>query len=80
MATEEEIKRMAYKLWQEEGQPDGKHLEHYFRAIRILEEQGTTNSSLLISEPPVAEISSAAPTPLLKPRNKPWSKKTRQKQ
>lgn len=80
MATEDEIKRAAYKLWEEEGQPVGKDMEHYFRAARILEKREATNPSLLVSDPPpVAEISSAAPTPLLKPRNKTWSKKIKQK-
>jgi len=29
---EEEIRKIAYKLWQEEGCPDGRHLDHWFRA------------------------------------------------
>lgn len=77
MATEDEIKRLAYKLWQEEGQPDGKDLEHYFQARRILEEKEANNSLIPVSTPPrLAEISPVAPTPLLKPRSKPRSKKT----
>jgi hypothetical protein len=39
MATEEQIKELAYFLWEKEGQPEGKHLEHYSRAKQILEEQ-----------------------------------------
>ncbi len=39
MATEEEIKQLAYTMWEQEGRPEGKHLEHYFTAKRILEEE-----------------------------------------
>jgi hypothetical protein len=39
MATEEQVKELAYFIWEKEGRPDGKHLEHYSRARQILEEQ-----------------------------------------
>jgi hypothetical protein len=29
---DEDIRQIAYKLWQEEGCPDGRHLDHWFRA------------------------------------------------
>jgi Protein of unknown function (DUF2934) len=29
---EESVKARAYALWEEEGRPDGKHLEHWRRA------------------------------------------------
>ena len=32
-------KRMAYSIWEQENRPDGKHLEHYYRAERILAQQ-----------------------------------------
>jgi hypothetical protein len=31
------IARRAYALWQAEGQPDGRHEEHWHRAMRELE-------------------------------------------
>ena len=31
------IERRAYALWQAEGQPQGRHEEHWHRAIRELE-------------------------------------------
>ncbi len=39
MVTEEQIKILAYSIWEQEGRPEGKHLEHYFRAKMILEKQ-----------------------------------------
>lgn len=39
MTTEERIKEVAYQLWQREGRPEGKDLEHYFTAMRLVEEQ-----------------------------------------
>lgn len=44
MATEEEIKKLAYAIWEEEGRPEGKDKEHYFRARQIL---GQTPTRLL---------------------------------
>jgi hypothetical protein len=32
---DEEIRQIAYKLWQEEGCPDGRHLDHWFSAEAI---------------------------------------------
>lgn len=39
MPTEEQIRDLAYRIWEQEGKPEGKHLEHYFRARQILEDQ-----------------------------------------
>jgi sporulation protein YlmC with PRC-barrel domain len=33
---EEETKKLAYSIWEQEDRPDGKHLEHYYRAEKIL--------------------------------------------
>lgn len=40
MSSEEQKKGLAYAIWIREGQPDGRDLEHYFRAERILSVQG----------------------------------------
>jgi hypothetical protein len=32
---DEEIRQIAYHLWQEEGCPDGRHLDHWFKAESI---------------------------------------------
>ncbi|MBI4298573.1 MAG: DUF2934 domain-containing protein [Chloroflexi bacterium] len=39
MTTEQEIKKLAYDLWEHEGWPEGKHLHHYFTAKQILEDR-----------------------------------------
>jgi hypothetical protein len=46
MATEEQIKELAYFIWEKEGRPDGKHLEHYSRARQILEDQEAHQGSV----------------------------------
>jgi hypothetical protein len=32
MVTEEQIRELAHAIWEEEGRPEGKDVEHYFRA------------------------------------------------
>jgi len=32
--SEEDIKARAYAIWEEEGRPEGKHLEHWTRAAQ----------------------------------------------
>ncbi len=54
MATEEEIRQLAYRLWEEEGHPQGKDVEHYFRAKYILERGGP--SAIELSQAPVPEL------------------------
>jgi hypothetical protein len=39
MPTEEQIKQMAHNLWEQEGRPAGKDVEHYLAAKQTLEEQ-----------------------------------------
>jgi hypothetical protein len=39
MITDEDIKKLAFIIWQEEGRPDGKDAEHYLMAKKILEER-----------------------------------------
>ena len=51
MATEEQIRALAYSIWEQEGHPEGKHEEHYLRAKQILEEKEKT-SSIDFKEPP----------------------------
>ena len=35
--THEEIARLAYHLYEREGKPDGKHLQHWFNAESMFE-------------------------------------------
>jgi hypothetical protein len=39
MGRNDEIKMIAYHLWEEENCPDGRDCEHWFRAEAIWEEQ-----------------------------------------
>jgi hypothetical protein len=32
METQEEIRRIAYEIWEKEGRPEGRDVEHYLRA------------------------------------------------
>ena len=40
LSSEEQKKGLAYAIWQREGEPDGSHEKHYYRAERILRVQG----------------------------------------
>jgi hypothetical protein len=35
MGREEELRQIAHHLWEEEGYPEGRDLEHWFRAEAI---------------------------------------------
>ena len=37
--TEEQIRELAYTIWEQEGRLEGKDQEYYFRAKQMLEEQ-----------------------------------------
>jgi len=37
---EEEIRKRAMRIWEEEGKPDGKHAEHWAQAERELDGGG----------------------------------------
>jgi len=34
-----EIAERSYQIWEREGKPEGKHLQHWFQAIAELEEK-----------------------------------------
>lgn len=36
-ARENEIAERSYQIWEREGKPEGKHLQHWFQAISELE-------------------------------------------
>ena len=59
MATEEQIQALAYTIWEQEGCPEGKRDEHYYRAKQILEEQEATSS--VDFEPPPSVINLPPP-------------------
>ncbi len=77
MVNEEEIKELAYSIWEEEGRPEGKDLEHYFRAQKILEEKCSQSMSELESLPRNIEWTSSHcetevqhPAPVSRRRNR----------
>jgi len=39
MPTEEQIKELAHRLWEQEGRPEGRDMEHYLAAKQILDEE-----------------------------------------
>ncbi len=39
MPTEQQIKQLAHSLWEQEGRPEGRDMDHYLAAKQILEEQ-----------------------------------------
>jgi hypothetical protein len=39
MNHEDEIRLIAYQIWEDEGHPDGVHVEHWIRAESIWQEQ-----------------------------------------
>jgi hypothetical protein len=71
MFTEQQIKDLAYDIWEKEGRPEGKDTQHYFQARQTLEEKHVSSLRELASPqiaksqqhpqthqltPPVAEV------------------------
>jgi hypothetical protein len=67
MATEEQIKELAYAIWEKDGRPEGKHVDHYFRAKQILEEQQESRVIELAPSPLIAELPPSPPMVQLAP-------------
>jgi sporulation protein YlmC with PRC-barrel domain len=44
LSPEEQKKGLAYAIWEKEGRPPGRAVDHYFRAERILSVQGVIGS------------------------------------
>ena len=61
MVTEEQIKDLAHALWEQEGRPEGRDLERYFRAKRILEEKEATRVIELAPPAPIIELAPPSP-------------------
>jgi hypothetical protein len=60
MAEDGEIRLLAYKIWLQEGRPDGKDVEHYLRAKAILEEQEANRVLELAAPVPISELPAVA--------------------
>jgi len=61
MITEEQIRALAYSIWEQEGCPEGKHEEHYYRAKQILEEQEANSGVSFEPPPPVINLPPSPP-------------------
>lgn len=70
MATEEEIRKLAYEFWEQEGRPSGKDLEYYFRAQKILELKEPPSVIELPASPSVVMIETPERAHLKKRRSK----------
>ena len=67
MVGEEQIKKMAYAIWEQEGRPEGKGVEHYFRAKQILEQQEAGLVIELGPAQPTIRLAAVAPAVQLAP-------------
>jgi len=61
MPTEEEIKKLAHEIWEQEGRPEGKDVEHYFRAEKLLLEQEAAQIIQLRPSPPIPQLAPKPP-------------------
>jgi hypothetical protein len=90
VVSEEQIRELAHSIWEQEGRPNGKDVEHYFRAKKILEERESSQVIELASPPPqialepppstVIELGTPLPTVIklgAPPRSKRRSRKKR---
>ncbi len=62
MGREDEIRLIAYSIWEEEGCPDGKDCEHWMRAEAIWEEDQKPKTSAKSSkqaDKPTAKVKAA---------------------
>lgn len=58
MVTEEQIKELAYTMWEQEGRQEGKDLELYYRAKKILEDKEASPMVELAAPPTPAQLAS----------------------
>lgn len=79
MPTEQQIRELAYALWEQEGRPDGKDQEHYHRARQMLADQEQANVVKLPPPPPTSRLAAPPPTPKLKAAPKKAPTRTRSK-
>lgn len=71
MVTEEQIKELAFAIWEKEGRPEGKHVEHYFRAKQILEERGAERVTEIAPKAPAIELTpQTTPIELASPQDR----------
>ncbi len=74
MPTKQEIERLAYFLWEQEGRPDGRDVFHYAEAERVLKERSSAQanggfSTKLLTDPARPAVA-AAPAAQTQPPTK----------
>jgi hypothetical protein len=62
LAREERIRLIAYALWEEEGRPHGRDLEHWQKATQLVEAEASGDPDWLQRAEPAAAIE-AVPAP-----------------
>jgi hypothetical protein len=45
MSKDNEIRAIAYRIWEEEGRPEGREIEHWRRAEAIWQEQSAQSAT-----------------------------------
>jgi hypothetical protein len=76
MASEEQIRELAYAIWEQEGRLEGQDLDYYLRAKQMLEERDAASSSAKEPVPSSATLRPpAAPKTGKRPSRKRRSKK-----
>ncbi len=61
MNKDKEVRELAYNIWEQEGRPQGKDVEHYLRAKSILEESERKRILELASQPSHMELEPSPP-------------------
>jgi hypothetical protein len=52
MVTREEIEKLAYSLWEQDGCPEGKDVSHYYEAERLLRERDGMEKKASVKKQP----------------------------
>ena len=70
MPTQDEIKQLAHRLWEEDGRPEGKDVEHWRKAAAMLESgQSAGNAPAKTrTKAPAAKSPAARRTAVRKPK------------
>jgi hypothetical protein len=58
MPTEEQIKQLAHSLWEQEGRPEGRDVQHYLAAREILQHRQSTQKPNKASKSPKSRTNS----------------------
>jgi Protein of unknown function (DUF2934) len=70
--SEQSIRERAYKLWEQDGRPDGRSVDYWLQAARELEDEATAPAvpAAVTADKPryAAKKTSAQPTPPRSPK------------